>query len=513
MRVPSRARSRPAGRRPPPGRPSSRGRRPRWGLRIVTGASALVLLASGVGHALVVGLEGGLRRLDPFAGLTGRPAASDGLNFLVVGVDDRHELSEEQRQRHRLGGESCDCTDTLMLVHVSEDRERLSVVSIPRDSFVRLPPHTDPGTGKHHRAVPAKINSAYAHGGPHLTVRTVEDLTGVHVDHYLEVDFSSFLRTVDVLGGVPVCTTKPLRDPYSGLDLPAGASTLDGAQALAYVRARHLGGDSDFGRMRRQQRFIAAVLDKATEGEVLANPVKFHEVTRTLLDSVRADEGFGTSEMVALGKAMRDFDPGSAEFVSVPVADPDHRVRGLGSTVRWDRREARRLFGALRDDRPLAPGNSHRDARPDDSGPADGPGGSRGAEPGGVEVPPEHVRVQVENGTHRAGLGHRVDQALRAAGFRTTGIPRNAARQDHRHTVVTYDPGWDRSVRTVQAAFPDAELRPEAGRGPTMTVTLGRDFDRVHAVRTDGPAPGPAGGPGRTDREFRVVTGDHATCD
>lgn len=490
-------RLRPAGRRTRPP-----GRRPRWGLRIVTGTSALVLLASGVGHALVSGLEGGLDRIDPFSGMSGRPRASDGLNFLVVGVDDRHELTEEQRAAHRLGGASCDCTDTLMLVHVSEDRERLSVVSIPRDSHVTLPPHTDPRTRKHHKALPAKINSAYAHGGPHLTVRTVEAATGVHIDHYLEVDFSSFMRTVDVLGGVPVCTARPLRDEYSGLDLPAGASTLDGGQALSYVRARHLDGDSDFGRMRRQQRFIASVIDKATSSGVLMNPVKTNRVASALLDSVRADQGFGTGEMLALGEAMRGFTPGSAEFVSVPVADPDHRVPGLGSTVRWDAGGAKKLFGALRDDRPLAERTGTDERK------QPGAGAEQGAL---VDVAPNRVRVQVENGTRRTGLGHRVDRALRGTGFLTTGIPRNADRQNAPRTVISYDPRWNRSVRSLAAALPGAKLAKEEGRGPTMKVTVGADFGAVRPVRPADPLP--AGTPTGPGEGYRAVTGDQVTCE
>ncbi|WP_245997642.1 LCP family protein [Streptomyces armeniacus] len=475
--------------------------------------SALVLATSGVGHALVSGLDEGVRRIDPFSGLSDRPDASRGLNFLVVGVDGRDKLSAATRKKYRLGGGSCDCTDTLMLVHLSEDRRRMSVVSIPRDSYVKLPEHKDDGTGKRHTGYPAKINSAYAHGGPHLTVRTVEAMTKVHIDHYLEVDFGSFMNTVDALGGVPVCTVRPLKDRYSGLNLPAGTSQLNGAEALSYVRARHLDGASDFGRMQRQQRFIASVIDKATSSGVLMNPVKFNKVASTMLKSVRADRGFGTSEMLALGHAMRGFTPASSEFVSVPVADGDHRVRGLGSTVKWDAAKSARLFAALREDRPLAEhkqrnGADGREDSQETKGGKQADGKNPNAVP--VDIPPGRIRVQVENGTATAGLGHKVDTALREAHFNTTGIPRNAARKGLKQTVITYDPRWNRSVRTLAAALPGAKLHKQKGRGPSMKVTVGADHRAVKAVRAVEPLP--ATGPGQSGKGFQAVTGDKVTC-
>lgn len=480
-----------------------------WGTRLAVGGSALVLLTSGIGHALVNGLEGGLDRINAFGGLTGRPESTgNGLNFLVVGVDDRQELSERERDRYRLGGESCDCTDTLMLVHVSEDRDRLSVISIPRDSYVELPPHTDGRTKERHQAVPAKINSAYAHGGPNLTVRAVERMTDVHVDHYLEVDFASFVKTVDVLGGIKVCTVRPLKDDYSGLDLPAGTSVLNGGEALSYVRARHVDGGSDFGRMHRQQRFIAAIIEKATSTGVLTNPVKLSKVTSTMLESVRADRNFGTEQMMALAEAMRGFTPSSSEFVSVPVADPGHEVEGVGSTVLWNEKKAARLFEAVRQDKPLA---GHDRAKNDDGNAGGGGTTGRRTEPALVEVPPAQVRVQVQNGTTRSGIAGQAAKALQEAGFRTSGLPRNAERQDFEQTVIAYDPRWNRSVQTVAAAFPQAELLEEPGRGPLMEVTLGKSFADVHPVRAADPFLAEKHDDDH-GKGFEAVTGDKVTC-
>ncbi|SCK11182.1 LCP family protein [Streptomyces sp. WMMB 322] len=487
------------------------GRKSRWGVRLTTALSVLVLGASGVGHLMASELNADVNRVDPFQGLTDRPRDTGGVNFLVVGTDRRDKLSDEQRQKYRLGGSACDCTDTLMLVHISADHDRASVVSLPRDSYTKLPAHTDAGTGKRHAATPAKLNSAYAHGGAHLTVNTVEAMTDIHIDHYMEVDFTSFMRTVDVLGGVPVCTEKPLHDSYSGLDLPAGTTELDGGRALQYVRARHLGDGSDLGRMERQQHFLAAVIEKATDSGVLMNPVKLRKVASTVLDSVRADSGLGTEQMLELGRALRRFDSSSSEFVSVPVENADYKVPKLGSTVKWDEPKARKLFAALRDDKPLTPQKPKDTERA--GGSRGGKAGSGDAAPGtAVSIPPAGIQVHVENGTRHEGLARSVDKELRATGFDTTGDPASAERRNVSRTSITYDPRWDRSARTLAKALPGAELVEEAGRGPVMRVTVGKKHHSVRKVHlsphsSQGPAPSTG-----ARNDGALTGGERASC-
>lgn len=473
--------------------------------RLTLFTAGTVLTVSGTGHLLVNGIGAGIDRVDPFQDLKNRPDAGRGVNFLVVGVDQRDALTEKERGKLRLGGASCNCTDTMMLVHLSEDRDRASVVSLPRDSLAELPPHHDPATGERRGESRQKLNAAYSRGGPSLTVRTVERMTGVHVHHYLEVDFASFMRTVDAVGGVPVCSTRPLKDKKAGLDMPAGTTRLDGAGALAYVRARSVDGAADIGRMQRQQRFVASLIDEAASNEVLLNPVRFRRVSSAVLGSVRADQGFGKDEMLALGKAMKDFDASSSEFTTVPVADSKHRVPGLGETVRWDGPKSKKLFGALREDKPLAPVAGKSQKEKDDGGSGNNRRADRKAVP--VEVAPGSIRVQVENGTGSAGLGHRADEELRATGFRTTGIPGNARKDDVERTEITYDPRWDRSARTLAAALPGAELRKAEGRGPQMKVTLGEDFEKVTPVREDKLLDTA----GRGNR-FGAVSGDEVSC-
>jgi LCP family protein required for cell wall assembly len=408
------------------------------------------------------------------------------MNVLLVGTDERDNITRTEKRKYHLGGAPCHCTDTMMLVHLSENRDRASVVSLPRDSYAVLPAHTDRFTKQQHHGHPVKLNAAYAEGGPNLTVRTVESMTGVKIDHYLEVDFTTFMRTVDVLGGVEICTARPLKDSYTGLDLSVGRHTLNGGEALQYVRSRHIDGAADLGRMQRQQRFMAALMAKATDSGVLLNPVKFKEVTSALLGSVRADNGFGTQEMLDMARAMRGFSPSSSEFASVPIGVMDYQVPGIGSTLKWDDAKARKLFGAVRTDHPLAVRHGHR---------------ARGVV---VDVAPQQIRVQVDNGTAAEGLGTQVDNELRATGFSTTQAPRTAAVKERgaAGTVIFYDPRWDRSARTLKAALPGSELRAVAGQGPTLRVTVGNAFKKVVAVRAEDENQG----------EFGVVTGDQVVC-
>ncbi|MGW6750823.1 LCP family protein [Streptomyces sp. NPDC055006] len=468
--------------RPPVPAPVRR-KKSRWAMRVATTVSVTVLAAAGIGHAVVTGLDTEINRIDPFKDMKNRPSGGHGMNVLLVGTDGRDKITPAEKKKYRLGGAPCHCTDTIMIVHLSADRDRASIVSLPRDSYAEIPSHTDQTTGQLHHQHPVKINAAYAEGGPHLTVRTVEHMTGVKIDHYLEVDFTSFMKTVDVLGGVEICTAKPLKDSYTGLDMAVGTHTLDGGQALQYVRARHTDGAGDLGRMQRQQRFLAALIAKTTSSGVLLNPVKFRDVAHTLLSSVRADRGFGTDQMVELGQAMRRFSPSSSEFTTVPIGNVSFPVQGIGSTVKWDPVKSGKLFEALREDKPLAVHHKNKKETV-------------------VGVAPQEIRVQVENGTMTPGLGRKVDAGLRATGFRTSGTPMNAAQRTAQHTVVLYDPRWDRSAKALATALPGAQLQAVNGQGAVLKVVAGPDFKAVSAVRAEDDRQG----------QFGAVTGDQVAC-
>ncbi|MFD7643357.1 LCP family protein [Kitasatospora sp. NPDC059795] len=440
-------------------------RRRRWGLWAAGALSFSVLASSCAGWAVLNGVGSSLGRVDAIGGGPDRPADDGASTFLVVGTDDRAGIPEATlKDLLHAGGEPCHCTDTMMIVQLSADHGRATVVSVPRDSYVDIPAHQDRVSGKQVAASKGKINAAYGMGGAPLAVRTVEQSTGLRIDHYIEVNFLGFVSTVDALGGVQVCTPKPLKDEYSGLDLPAGTSRLDGAGALRYVRARHVDGSSDLGRMHRQQKFLAQLLHQASSGGTLLNPAKLTSVMDTVLRSVKVDKGLGNAELLDFASRLKDLSASNADFATVPLSSVDHPVPGWGSTVLWDEKGAKALFDAVR------AGRSLTGPTPAASSPAPAPAAGT--------VPPDQVRVQVLNGAGVQGLGNRVDEDLRKAGFATTGTPSNAPGNGPAatRTVIRYDPRWDESVKVLAAALPDAELVRVPHQGPTFQVVVGSDY-------------------------------------
>ncbi|MFC8434608.1 LCP family protein [Streptomyces sp. NPDC057253] len=288
------------------------------------------------------------------AALPGRIAsAPHGTNILVMGTDGRDTISAAEQREFHAGGVACDCTDVLMVVHVSARRDRVSVVALPRDSYADIPPHLDEGTGKELPARPSKINGAYAEGGPRLTVATVESMTGLSIDHYLQLDFRRFIDAVDQVGGVEVCTARRLQDKATKLDLKPGKHRLKGGRALQYVRSRKVDQAADLGRIQRQQRFLVQALRGLQAQRLLTDPVKTAGVVRTLLGSGQVEQGFTAGDLVALAADLHKVQAKNTEFATVPVAGFNPTRPDIGSTLAWDRVKADAMFGKLREDQPL----------------------------------------------------------------------------------------------------------------------------------------------------------------
>ncbi|QMV12351.1 LytR family transcriptional regulator [Streptomyces lincolnensis] len=276
-----------------------------------------------------------------------------GMNILLMGTDGRATISAAEKREFHAGGRACNCTDVLMVVHVSARRDRVSVVSLPRDSYAGLPPHRVEGTGEKHPSHPSKINGAYAEGGTPLTVATVESMTGLRFDHYLQVDFRRFIDAVNQVGGVEVCTPRTLRDSATKLDLLPGTHRLGGGQSLQYVRSRHVDRSADLGRIQRQQRFLVGALRGLQTRNLLTEPVAAARLVKTLLGSGQVDQGFGAGELVELAAALDKVTARSTEFATVPISGFNETHPEIGSTLVWDRRQAEAMFAKLRADRPL----------------------------------------------------------------------------------------------------------------------------------------------------------------
>ncbi len=267
------------------------------------------------------------------------------LNILLLGSDTR------KGQTGHIGGDTPGLSDTTILLHVNAGRTLAYGVSIPRDSMVQRPEcerkdgqGTDPGGL-------SMFNAAYAVGGPACTIKTVEKLTQIRINHFVVVDFNGFRAMVDALGGVPVCVPEAVHDTTGHIDLPAGSYTVKGTQALDYVRVRHaISNNGDIGRMKRQQAFLASMANKAISAGTLINPVRLYGFLDAATQSLTTDPQLASLKgLGGLAKSMKNIGLDHIQFVTVPfesyAPDPNR--------LQWAP-DADRLWSRIRHDKPLS---------------------------------------------------------------------------------------------------------------------------------------------------------------
>ncbi|NCZ58413.1 MAG: LytR family transcriptional regulator, partial [Actinobacteria bacterium] len=240
-------------------------------------------------------------------------------------------------------------SDTMLLIHISKKRDKAAIISIPRDTYSLIPEHTN-SQGKVIPASHSKLNSAFNWGGAPLLIDTFEQMSGLRIDHYIEVNFVGFVRMVDALGGVEICTKKDIDDPKSHLVLPAGRHILDGVDSLKYVRTRQFDGLGDLGRMKRQQEFAGAMLRKATSAGVLLNPVTMLDFINSALDSVVTDQGLSQGDLLTLGKQLRNLSASNVRTLTIPLKYYNYSKNGISGAVLWDPVLAPELFERIKND-------------------------------------------------------------------------------------------------------------------------------------------------------------------
>ncbi|MFF9134028.1 LCP family protein [Streptomyces sp. NPDC014806] len=329
-----------------------RRRRRRWAVRAGAALTVLLLAAAGTGVLLYAKLDGNITADEAAARELARyekerPTAltKDAQNILLIGSDSRAD--DNARYGRDSGTER---SDTTILLHLSTGRHSATAVSLPRDLMVDVPACLR-RDGTRGEPMFAMFNHAFEVGGSACTIRTVEKLTGIRVDHHVVVDFSGFKEMVDAVDGVEICLAHPVDDKDAHLRLPAGRVTLDGEQALGYVRARKsLGDGSDTDRMERQQRFLAALVNKVRGNDVLLNPVKLYPVLDAATSSLTTDPELAHLRgLYQLVRGLRDIPTEHVQFMTVPResyvynANRDQLVEP----------EAERLFDLLRADRPV----------------------------------------------------------------------------------------------------------------------------------------------------------------
>ncbi|MFI7004968.1 LCP family protein [Streptomyces sp. NPDC050145] len=320
--------------------PPRRGRRFR---RILISVLVLLLLVVGGTYFWI---DSNLRKEVDLGKVIDRPGEGEGTNFLIVGSDSREGMSKQQQKDLHTGAAEGRRTDSMMILHVGEGDPTL--VSLPRDSNVTIPTFRGSESGQMRAAMGAnKLNAAYAFDGPQLLVRTVEYNTGLHVDHYAEIGFAGFANIVDAMGGVDMTLDKGFQDKWSGADFQAGEQTLDGKQALAYVRTRHAFTGSDLDRTKNQQKFLATLANQAASPSTALNPFKLYPVMGAGLDTLVVDKDMNPYQLGRMFLAMKDVNNGQGKSMNMPISG------SVGGNLAWDMPKVKQLVNELRGDDPV----------------------------------------------------------------------------------------------------------------------------------------------------------------
>jgi LCP family protein required for cell wall assembly len=307
--------------------------RPRRILAILAGLVALIVVA---GVAVYFSVNSKLTKADV---LTPTSFTSAGTNWLITGSDSRAGLNRKEENQLALGHDiSGSRSDTILLLHVPANGTRPTLVSLPRDSYVPIPGH---GYNK--------LNAAYAFGGPKLLVQTVQNVTGLPISHYMGIGFGGLVSVVNDVGGVQMCLKAPMKDPKAGLNLKAGCQTLNGDQALGFVRTRAF-AEGDLQREQDQRLLIKGILTKMTSAGTLANPFAIVPAANGAASAITIDQGTGLTQLISVAFALKN-----PVTTTVPVANPGLST-SVGSAVEWDHTAATQFFSDLGHDRPLPKG-------------------------------------------------------------------------------------------------------------------------------------------------------------
>jgi LCP family protein required for cell wall assembly len=376
----------------------------------------------------------------------------------VAGIDTRSGLTRQEEIELHVGNDVSMNSDTLMLVHISADHDRVQVISLPRDSWVNIPGH---GMNK--------INAAIGIGGPPLMVQTVEQATGLTINDYVEVDFLGFVKVIDALGGVDVCLPFAVDDSYTGLHLSAGLHHVDGVTALKFARDRHSFAASDLARISNQQQLLSSLFSEATTSGILANPFRLQQFLSSITSAVTVDSGFN---LIRLADEMRGIRSQDVTFTTVPIATEDYITPSGQEAILWDATAAKALFSSLRNDT-TPPKTRHTHADKSTTAKAER----------------AHVSVDVYNGTWTGGLSATTGKELAALGFSVHRDGLNWAKHNVMRTMIQYPADQLSQARLLLKVLPGATLQVVKNL-PRLRLVLG-----TSGAAVTGQAPIPAASP------------------
>ncbi|MFD8723718.1 LCP family protein [Streptomyces sp. NPDC059629] len=314
-------------------RPSRRGapRRRRTGRWILLSLAVLVLAGAGTAYWLYSGIDGNIKGVDIDRAIgDDRPEKlpTSGQNILILGSDSRAGANAKLDNAKVSGARS----DTALVMHIPEGRKKAVAISIPRDTLVTRPECTKADGSQVAPAKRVMFNSIYSQVGPACVVKTVEQMSGVRMDHYVEIDFAGFKDLVDAIGGVTVTVDQDIHDSSSGLNITKGTHRLDGTQSLQFVRTRHgIGDGSDLGRIGLQQQFMIALLGEIQKQDLLGSPVKAYKIADKLTAALTTDSELASlTKLAEFGRSLNGVNPSTMETIMLPVAydkvDPNRVV-------------------------------------------------------------------------------------------------------------------------------------------------------------------------------------------
>lgn len=433
---------------------------PRRGWRILgwvcIGLSAVMVTGSLTAYGLYRQAFGNISHEDVNAQLgPNRPKKlNSAMNILVLGSDTR--AGANAKYGRSLKNEP-PRSDTMILLHLSPGGGQAIGISFPRDLMVRMPScRSRKGT-----VIPAQsraqINSAFTNGGAACVIRTIESLSNIRIDHFMQVDFNGFKTITNAVGGVPVCLPKDVDDPKSGLRLNRGKHVIKGETALSYVRVRHgLGDGSDTDRIKRQQKFMGALASKAMSAGTLSNPRRLLQLMNAVTESLTTDKELTPQIMMDIAQEMQGMTSGKLRFMTVPSGpDPLDTNRVALSAA------AQPFFAAVRSDKTVP----------------------KESKPGASKIPPSQVRVRVYNGSGIDGQAGRVADDLESQGFQVT-VGGNAS-APAATTKVLYGTGADQQAQTLTALIPSKPqpaARTTGGTPGVVELVVGRDWTNLKSA-------------------------------
>jgi LCP family protein required for cell wall assembly len=461
----------------PPRRSRSAGRRHASVWVIVTGWMAAVLVAVLVIAALGAYVKyrtvwDSIKRVDVTSLGKQPPKFNNAENILLLGSDTR------TGRNGTIGGhDGCNCSDTVMLLHISPGHHRVTVISVPRDTMVPVLacPPSDGTTGQQAGAAGQleRINATLSYGGPGCTWKTLDAVTGIHVDHFIQLDFTGFEKVIDDIGGVNVCLPFAVDNPRSGLRLTAGRHHIRGAQALAFWRTREdLGMGSDLQRIQRDQLLMASLVQGIERSGLLNSPTKILGVVKDAADAMTTDSGLDQSTMLKIADSLRGLSSHSVQFVTAPnvayAADP-------AAEVELQQPLASQLFHAIAHDTKLPK------AKKKTAGATTTPV---------LTTAPSKVNVNVLNGAGISGLAGQASSDLTSRGFHVVSTG-DASTTGYVNPVIEYASAADLpAVSTLKAQLSSVKVEKNTSLMPgTVELIVGSSFTGLAAPSSASPAP------------------------